>query len=113
MLNKREIGTLMQIQKRCEKIIAKTCNITKEEFEQNDDLIDLLCFNILQIGEMVGGLSDEFIDKYKEIQWRDIRGMRNRIAHGYTTIDVEVVWITCKEDIVTLKDFCQKTLESK
>jgi uncharacterized protein with HEPN domain len=36
----------------------------------------------------------EFPDQHAEIPWRNIRGMRNRIAHGYFDINLEVVWDT-------------------
>ena len=29
-----------------------------------------------------------------EIEWREMRGMRNRIAHGYYDINLDVVWDT-------------------
>ena len=36
----------------------------------------------------------EFTDAHPEIPWRNMRGMRNRIAHGYFDIDLEQVWET-------------------
>lgn len=59
---------------------------------------------IIQIGELVGRLSDEFIDKYKQIPWRAIKGMRNLHAHDYENVDLEIVWNSLKEDIPELKE---------
>jgi len=36
----------------------------------------------------------EFLDQYPEVPWRSMRGMRNRIAHGYFDINLDVVWET-------------------
>jgi uncharacterized protein with HEPN domain len=36
----------------------------------------------------------EFVQAHPEIPWRSMRGMRNRIAHGYFDINLEVVWAT-------------------
>ncbi|RYF46386.1 MAG: DUF86 domain-containing protein [Comamonadaceae bacterium] len=36
----------------------------------------------------------EFAETHRQIPWRNMRGMRNRIAHGYFDIDLEVVWQT-------------------
>lgn len=35
-----------------------------------------------------------FAQQHPEIPWRSMRGMRNRIAHGYFEIDLELVWDT-------------------
>jgi uncharacterized protein with HEPN domain len=36
----------------------------------------------------------EFCGQHPEVLWRYMRGMRNRIAHGYFDINLEVVWET-------------------
>ena len=46
---------------------------------------------IVQIGENVGGLSDEFKEKYDSIPWRDIKGMRNITTHKYDNMDVVIL----------------------
>ena len=46
-------------------------------------LICILSFAVVfvQIGENVGRLSDEFKERYDNIPWRDIKGMRNITTH--------------------------------
>jgi uncharacterized protein with HEPN domain len=36
----------------------------------------------------------EFATSHPEIPWRSMRGMRNRIAHGYFDINLDIVWDT-------------------
>ena len=43
--------------------------------------------------------------------WRDIKGMRDIIAHGYGTIDEKTVWNTAINDIKPLHDYCDKIIE--
>ena len=53
--------------------------------------------NIVVIGEAATKLLADhsaFLAKYPEAPWRNMKGMRNRIAHGYLDIDLEVVWET-------------------
>lgn len=40
------------------------------------------------------GYSSDFIEAHPRIPWRGMKGMRNRIAHGYFEIDMAVVWDT-------------------
>lgn len=44
------------------------------------------------------------MDKYKNIPWNSIKGMRNRIVHDYENVDLSVLWGTIKESLPDLKD---------
>ena len=41
----------------------------------------------------------EFALKHSGIPWRNMRGMRNRIAHGYFDINLDVVWDTVQAEV--------------
>ena len=45
------------------------------------------------------------------MNWTDIRGMRNRFAHGYFEMDRKVIFNTAKSDIPILQDFIKKEIE--
>ncbi len=66
---------------------------------------------IIQIGELVTRLDDEFIDEHKLIPWRAIRAMRNLHAHDYERVDMEIVWVTLTEDIPLLKEQISAIIE--
>jgi uncharacterized protein with HEPN domain len=68
-------------------------------------------FCILQIGENAGNLSKEIRNKYPEIGWNEIKGMRNFIAHGYHGIDLDTIWIAATEDVPALKKMCERILK--
>ena len=106
MLDIKTKGILLNIIKKCERIESIVSKKTKEEFTNNNDLIELACFNIFQIGELSSKLNLDFVKKYKEVPWREIIGMRHVIVHGYDSIDVEIVWITATEDTIFLKNKC-------
>ena len=57
---------------------------------------------MFQIGELANGLSVEFIKEFNKMPWKQIIGMRNRIVHGYDTINFEIVWRTAIESIPEL-----------
>ena len=46
----------------------------------------------------------DFVEAHPDIPWRSIRGMRNRIAHGYFDVDLGVVWQTVEIELPTLID---------
>lgn len=65
---------------------------------------------IIQIGELVGRLSDEFLEENEQIPWRAIKGMRNLHAHDYERVDLDIVWNTLTEDIPDLLSRLRKIL---
>lgn len=53
--------------------------------------------SLIIVGEAATKLMDghaEFAQAHPEVPWRSMRGMRNRIAHGYFDINLDVVWET-------------------
>ena len=71
----------------------------------------MMAFSILQIGELVGKLSDEIrSSKIHEIDWPAVKRMRNIIVHNYGEIRFSILWNVATEDIPLLKAFCEKHL---
>lgn len=66
---------------------------------------------ILQIGELVGKLTDSFRTQHPAVPWRQIKAMRNIVAHSYGTVDSQITWEIITEDIPKLKEYCCKVLE--
>ena len=64
-----------------------------------------------QIGENSKFISAKIIDKHSEIEWKEISGMRNFIAHEYHRIDCEKIWFSITEEIPVLKEACEKILK--
>ena len=52
-----------------------------------------------------------FVAKYNKVPWRQIKGMRDKVAHGYGTIDMDRVWNTALKDIDPLLGYCKQILE--
>ena len=66
---------------------------------------------ILQIGELVGNLSDEFKAQHPDVPWRQIKLMRNIVAHRYGTVDHTITWDVVQQDIPALKIYCLEVLD--
>jgi uncharacterized protein with HEPN domain len=86
-----------------------------ESMSYEDFLIDektnfavLRCIEI--IGEATKNIPDAIREKYKEIPWRDMAGMRDKVSHLYFGIDFEKVWLVVKKDIPRLKPLIEKVL---
>ncbi|MGB9879034.1 MAG: DUF86 domain-containing protein, partial [Candidatus Pelagibacter ubique] len=49
-------------------------------------------------------------NKYPEIPWRDMAGMRDKVIHSYFTVDLESVWLVVHEEIPKLKPLLLRVL---
>ena len=65
---------------------------TKEEFTSDRKTINACVFNLSQIGELTGKISDEFIKENNNVEWRGLKGLRNRIVHDYEGVNLDMVW---------------------
>ena len=71
----------------------------KDEFLVDKRTQQAVISNLIIIGEAATKLLKDygqFLDQHPDVPWRSMRGMRNRIAHGYFEIDLDVVWETVK-----------------
>ncbi len=79
--------------------------LAKEDFLEDKRTQQAVTMSILVIGEAVTKIMDnypDFAQKHTQVPWRNMRGMRNRIAHGYFDIDLDVVWDTVRLALPTL-----------
>lgn len=75
-------------------------------FENDPVYRNAVALCILQIGELVGHRSDEFKETNAQIPWRQIKLMRNIVAHRYGAVDNTITWDVIENDIPQLKAFC-------
>jgi uncharacterized protein with HEPN domain len=63
-----------------------------EDFIRDERTYDAVVRNLQIIGEVVKNVPREFRDKYKQIEWRKIAGLRNILAHAYFSLEDETLW---------------------
>ena len=71
--------------------------LSKEDFLADKRTRQAVIMSLIVIGEAATKIMElhaEFTDLHLEVPWRSMRGMRNRIAHGYFDINLDVVWDT-------------------
>ena len=78
-------------------------NISEVGFYKNKEKKYAVVRALEIIGEAAKNLSKEVRAKHKEIPWKDIAGMRDKLIHGYFGIKWELVWETIKNKIPELK----------
>jgi uncharacterized protein with HEPN domain len=84
--------------------------VSYSQFE-NDFRINFAVVRALEIiGEATKRLPEELRQRYPDIPWRGMAGMRDRIIHGYDNVDLQIVWDVVKQDIPEIKPKIEQIL---
>ena len=88
-----------------ERVGSYTADIDEPTFLSNQLIQDAVIRNIGVVGEAANNIQradPAFAERHSEIPWLLMYTMRNRLMHGYDTIDLEIVWKTIQEDLPNL-----------
>lgn len=96
-----------------DKIKKYTEDLTKDDFQKDDMRLDAVVRNFEIIGEAANRLSQEIRNKYPEVEWRRIIGLRNRVIHEYFGIDINILWSIVEDNLSDLKIQISKILKDK
>lgn len=84
-----------------------------EQFVKDKKTLHAVVRNIEIIGEASKNIPDSVKAKHKELPWKKMTGMRDKLIHGYFGVDVETLWKAVKENIPPLKKSVQKMLKDQ
>ena len=85
-------------------IESYTDNLKYEKFMADRLYQDAIIRELEIIGEAVRKVHRKITDKYGDIPWKKMAGMRDKLIHNYFGVDLDAVWDTVKEDIPELKE---------
>ena len=79
----------------------------------NDRLLNLALTRLLEIiGEAANRIPDDMRTQYPELPWLQIIGLRNRLIHGYDTVDFDILWVIVQKDLPDLIEKLEQILNS-
>jgi len=83
-----------------------TVGLSRADFLIDRRTQQAVVLNLITIGEIAARVMSEhaeFAGKYPNVPWRQMRGMRNRLAHGYFDINLDIVWDTVQKSLPDLE----------
>ena len=77
--------------------MAFTEGMSQDDFLADKRTQQAVIMSLIVLGEAATKVMDrypDFANQHAQVPWRNMRGMRNRIAHGYFDINLGLVWDT-------------------
>jgi uncharacterized protein with HEPN domain len=95
----REILLLTEMIDAAEQAHQLAVGITASQLATDRQRRDALLWNFTVLGEAAAQLSDETKARFPEVGWQQPVRLRNRIVHGYWSIDPEILHTTATEQL--------------
>lgn len=105
---------LEHIAEAIERIEEYTADVDQLRFMNTRLIQDAVVRNIEIIGEVAKNIQNvdpSFAAAHEEIPWQVMYAMRNRLSHGYDTIDYEIVWNLIQTDLTNLRRLIEAALK--
>jgi uncharacterized protein with HEPN domain len=97
----------------CERVLELVAGRSFADFEADVTRNEAVLWNLTLLGESVSQLSGEFRAQHPGIDWRDPIDLRNRLIHGYASVDLEVVFATAQRDIPPFAEQLRRITEDQ
>ena len=84
-------------------LLQFSANLTIAEYSVSLEKQYAVKFAFVMLGEDAARISDAIQNGYPDIPWREIKGLRNIVAHAYDKTDDGIIWGTVTKDIEPLR----------
>lgn len=99
---RRDEVLLHDLSQACQDLLAFTKGMDDRTFYSDLKTQSAVQHQFMVLGEATKRLSQDFRDAHPEIQWREMAGMRDRLAHAYESVDLSIVWLAIQTRIPDL-----------
>ena len=82
-----------------------------DQFKNDDKTSSAVIRKFEIIGEATKNIPEAIRKQHSQVPWKDIAGMRDKLIHSYSEVDLKLVWMTIKQRLPQLKSTIEKILE--
>lgn len=108
-MNKKDyIDYIQDIFKSIKEVEDFTNGFSYNEFVQDNKTINATIRSLEVIGEATKKIPDSIRDDYPQIPWKLMAGMRDKLIHEYSGVDLKIVWETLQNDIPKIRPLIKR-----
>jgi uncharacterized protein with HEPN domain len=93
---------LEDLETSCAKIVRYVADLPRDTVDADEMRFDAILFNLHVLGEAIKHLPPELRQRYPDVAWREIAGMRDFVAHAYFALDLDILWDAIHKDVPEL-----------
>ncbi|PIR17898.1 MAG: hypothetical protein COV46_02235 [Deltaproteobacteria bacterium CG11_big_fil_rev_8_21_14_0_20_49_13] len=110
---KKEYGDYIQdILDSINDAVSFTSGMTFDSFSNDKKTANAVIRSIEVMGEAAKNVPETLRKKYPTVPWKQMAGMRDKLIHEYSGVDLETVWKTATEDLPSIKPIILNVLEN-
>jgi uncharacterized protein with HEPN domain len=99
MLRPEDVVRLKHMLDHAREAVELVCDKVRRDLDSNRMLCLALIRLIEIVGEAAGRISADVRNRHSTIPWPQIISLRNRLIHGYDSVDMDILWQILKEDL--------------
>ena len=108
----RELLLLGEMIEAAERAVQLTDGVTVDELQADRLRKESLLWNFTVLGEAAAQVSESVRERFAEIPWQQPSRLRNRIVHGYWSIDREILHTTATDQLPSFADDLRRVLDA-
>ncbi len=81
-----------------------------EQFEVDKKTAYAVLRSLEVMGEAAKRIPETVRQRYQDIPWKRMTGMRDKLIHEYSGVDLEIVWAVVKTELPPLKPYIEQIL---
>ncbi len=108
MSKRGDFECVSDIKEAIERIESYTRDTKYQKFLKDTKTQDAVVRNLEIIGEAAKNISADFKRKKRDIEWKSIAGMRDKLIHKYFGVNLAIVWDVVKKKLPQLKNQIKK-----
>jgi uncharacterized protein with HEPN domain len=101
---RRDEEYLSDIREAIERIVGYVTPVSYEGFPEDQKIQDAVIRNLQVIGEAAKKVSPVTKRRLREIPWREMSGIRDKVVHDYFGINYDIVWQVAARDLPAMLD---------